>query len=567
MAVSPVEEIKSRLDIIDFLRQYIPLSPAGKNFKALCPFHKEKTPSFMVSPERQSWHCFGCGVGGDIFSFLMRYENIDFGDALRVLAEKAGVELKRFAPAEYRFIALLYELNEAAKNFFKEQLALAAEAQEYLKARGLKPETVEEFELGWAPNNSEALTLHLLNRSYRPEDLSQAGLSLKTERGLLMDRFRGRIMFPVHNHFGKVVGFTGRILPRYDDGKSGKYVNTPETAVFSKSKLLYGFWRSKNAIREAREAFLVEGQMDMLMSWQAGVKNVVATSGTALTTDHLRALSRVADRLVVSFDSDPAGWEAGERAVDMAEAYGFQVKVVTWGEFKDPAEAAAKNPAILTAAVGNAKLAPEFYFDKYLPTGRIEANIRQPDFLGRLRSVLTKLNAIASPVERSFWLRELSRRVEVKESVLEEEAARLAEAGPPAESEKYEAPKGQSRSFSRRELLSQRLIAAALALEDFAILDESLEYLAPGYREILDMVKAGQRRSADLAQDEILNLIVLGAEKLDEGEIRELKEHLFREYIRERRAELVESIKRAAAAGDEEALRAATVELHRLPLD
>lgn len=566
MASSPVEEIKGKLDIVEFLRQYLTLSPAGRNFKALCPFHKEKTPSFMVSPERQTWHCFGCSLGGDVFSFITRYENVEFGEALRILAEKAGVELRRMNPAEYKFTGLLYELNDAAKNFWRKHLADSGEAQKYLKSRGLTQETIDKFELGWAPNEPEALVLYFLNQNFRPEDLLQAGLSFKTERGLHLDRFRGRIMFPIHNHFGKVVGFTGRVLPQYDDGKMPKYVNSPETPIFVKSKLLYGFWESKNAIREAGEAFLVEGQMDMLLSWQAGVKNVVATSGTALTFDHLRTLRRLADRLVVSFDSDDAGMEAGERAVDMAEANDFQVKVVTFADFKDPAEAAEKDPAGLRERVVNAKPAPEFYFTKYL-TG-VPNDVRSPDFLKRLRAVLAKLTSIASPVERSFWLKELGKRTGVEERVLEEEAARLTartSGGTVLREEEVQLP--ARRAWSRRELLSQALISAMLHGNSFDLLGEHEGYLEAGHREILQVVKKGERRSDDPARDEILNLVVLQVKEFSPQEVAELKEHLFREYIKERREELVTAMKRAESAGDEDAFRAASEEFHKLPIN
>ena len=277
MANTPVDIIKEKLDVVEFLKGYIQLNPAGKNFKALCPFHREKTPSFMVSPERQGWHCFGCNIGGDIFGFVMRYENVEFGEALKILAEKAGVELKRVSPAEYKHLGLLYDINEKAKEFYKRELETSQIAREYISKRGLTKETVDEFEIGFAPTGSEALILNLLKSGFHADDILRAGLSFRTERGLSFDRFRGRVMFPIHNHFGKTVGFTGRILPQFDDGKSGKYVNSPETPIFAKSKLLYGFWKSKNFIRDAKNAFLVEGQMDFLLSWQAGAKNAVAS--------------------------------------------------------------------------------------------------------------------------------------------------------------------------------------------------------------------------------------------------------------------------------------------------
>src|SRR3989338_4686092 len=241
----------------------------------------------------------------------MKYENVEFGESLKILAEKAGVELKRVSPAEYKHLGLLYDINEKAKEFYKRELETSKIAKEYISKRGLSDETIDEFEIGFAPTGSEALILNLLKSGFHADDILRAGLSFRTERGLSFDRFRGRVMFPIHNHFGKTVGFTGRVLPQFDDGKSGKYVNSPETPIFNKSKLLYGFFKSKNSIRDLKTAFLVEGQMDFLMSWQAGVKNVVASSGTALTEDHLRTLRRLADQLIVSFDHDDAGWQAG----------------------------------------------------------------------------------------------------------------------------------------------------------------------------------------------------------------------------------------------------------------
>ena len=563
MAASPVEEIKEKIDIVDFLRGYLTLSPAGKNFKALCPFHKEKTPSFMISPERQSWHCFGCALGGDAFSFLMRYENLEFGDALRVLAERAGVELRRLNPAEYKFTGLLFELNQVAKDFFRDQLAGSNAAKDYLKQRKLAPGTIEAFELGWAPNEPEALTLHLLKAGYRPEDLLAAGLSFKTERGMQIDRFRGRIMFPIHNHFGKVVGFTGRVLPQFESDKTGKYVNSPETAIFNKSKLLYGLWLTKNAIREAGEVFMVEGQMDMLMSWQAGVKNTVASSGTALTSDHLRALRRLADKMLLCFDNDEAGMAAGERAIDLASSADFQVKVVSLKGHKDPGEAAEKDPEGFRAAVKDARPAPEFYFSRYLSgTGR---DPRDREFLRSLRVVLAKLGAIPSPVERDFWIKELSRRVSIEEKILLEEFSRLDQKGVPAPAAPEDAAREPARLLTRRELLSQMLLSAMLPDNRFDLLGDHAQYLAAEYREVLAVMARGERRSSDPRLDGVLNLVILRSAGFAPEEVEKLKKHLYEEYLKERRRELTLAVKQAELRNDREAEEAALAELQSLP--
>jgi len=269
-----VELVKERLDVADFLRGYLTLHPAGKNFRALCPFHKEKTPSFMVSPERQSWHCFGCNIGGDVIAFLMKYENLEFIEALRILAERAGVEMR--GSRDEREFGVLYDVNRVAKDYFRAALALDTEGvkavRAYLGERGLHDATIQEFELGFAPQSSDGLSRHLMKAGFTIADIERAGLTFKTDRGTYWDRFRGRIMFPIHNHFGKPVGFTGRILPDSihsqptEGSVAAKYVNSPETPVYAKSKLLYGFYKSKPHIREAKKAVLVEGQMDFLMA-------------------------------------------------------------------------------------------------------------------------------------------------------------------------------------------------------------------------------------------------------------------------------------------------------------
>ncbi|MBI4087270.1 MAG: DNA primase [Candidatus Liptonbacteria bacterium] len=563
MEQKPSELIKEKLDIVDFLRGYLSIQPAGKNFKATCPFHKEKTPSFMVSPERQSWHCFGCGLGGDIFGFVMRYENLEFGEALRLLAEKSGVELKRLNPAEYKFTGLLYELNDKARDFWRDSLRKNEVAKKYLADRGLTQATIDEFELGWAENVSEALGMHLLKAGYAPDDLLRAGLSFKTERGLLLDRFRGRIMFPIHNHFGRVVGFTGRILPQLEKPETAKYVNSPETAIFNKSRLLYGFWKSKNHIRDSGCALLVEGQMDFLMAFQAGVKNAVASSGTALTPDHLRTLRKLSEEIVLSFDNDEAGSAAAERAIDLAEASDFSVKVLTFDAFKDPADMVASG-GDLQKEIGKAVEAPLFYFEKYLP--KKEQGFSRPEDLKKLRIVLGKLKSIVSPVLRGHWFHELSKRTGLDEKILIEEAERIEM--PKTDSERLSSSDADVRDlprrYSRKELIGERLLRAAVAVQNFGLLEGCAPHLALHHQGILKALERGERTSVDQKLDDLLNFIMLGAEKLDDKEIAELKRELAKEHVRERRTELALAVRRAEETGDEPAMRAALEELNGL---
>ncbi|MGD1003559.1 MAG: DNA primase [Minisyncoccia bacterium] len=588
MPSSTTELIKGKLDIVDFLRRYLTLQPAGKNFKALCPFHHEKSASFSISPERQRFHCFGCGADGDIFGFVMKYENMEFGEALRMLAEKAGVELKHENPAEYRFTGLLYDLNAQAKDFYKRSLGAASIVKQYLAERGLTPATIEEFELGWAPNEPEALSMHLLNAGAAPQDLLQAGLSIKTERGLMLDRFRGRVMFPIHNHLGKVVGFTGRILPQFDTSNdpkatyvTAKYVNSPETPIFQKSKLLYGFWMAKDAIREAKAAVLVEGQMDFLMSYQSGVRNVIASSGTALTADHLRSVHRLADEVILCFDSDVAGSDAAERAIDLAEANDFSVKVATYRGFKDAADAAKADPANVQRTVAAAVSAPLFYFEKFLPPVPAGAASSDPaalttrEGLNKLRTVLLKLRNIASPVERDHWMKELSKRTGVDEATLKAEAEKSA-------TEQYSSPNfaganaaaGQDdqtpkRQISRQELIAEDLLALALARNDFVFIADCVTFFTPTQKELFTLLKSGKRKSDDAGLDVIVNLIVLrdptAISELSDEDIAVLKEGLAKEYYKERRHILSLAVRNAEAHGNQVELDAALAELSKLP--
>ena len=587
MPSSTTELIKSKLDIVDFLRGYLTLQPAGKNFKALCPFHSEKSPSFSISPERQRFHCFGCGADGDIFGFVMKYENMEFGEAMRMLAEKAGVELRHENPAEYRFTGLLYDLNDQAKNYYKKMLGAAPIVKQYLAERGLTPATIEEFELGWAANEPEGLSMHLLNGGAAPQDLLQAGLSIKTERGLMLDRFRGRVMFPIHNHLGKVVGFTGRILPQFDTSNdpkatyvTAKYVNSPETAIFQKSKLLYGFWKSKDAIREAKAAVLVEGQMDFLMSYQSGVKNVIASSGTALTADHLRSVHRLADEIVLCFDSDVAGSDAAERAIDLAEANDFSVKVATYRGFKDAAEAAKADPENVRRTVAAAVSAPLFYFEKFLPSLPVGATSSDPgalqnrEGLNRLRTVLLKLKNIASPVERDFWMKELAKRTGINEATLKDEAEKSAatqqfapvNTGAAGGDQNDQATK---RQVSRQELIAEDLFAIALARNDFAFIEDCVTFFTPTQKEIFILLKSGKRKSDDATLDAIINLIVLRdptvAADLSDEDIAVIKEGIAKEYYKERRKILTLAVRNAEARSDQAELDAALAELSKLP--
>ncbi|MBI3638655.1 DNA primase [Candidatus Wolfebacteria bacterium] len=560
---SPIAEIKNKLDIVEFIRSYVPLLPAGKNFKAPCPFHKEKTPSFMVSPDRQTWHCFGaCSEGGDIFKFLMKYENLEFYEALKVLAEKAGIELKRLSPQDQRQFGVLYDANSLAKDFFRKQLLRRPEVLEYLTSRGLKKETMEEFEVGFAPDSFDALSLDLVNLGFDVRDIERSGLIFKNDRGRYTDRFRNRIMFPIHNSFGKIVGFSGRILPAYDTGDVGKYINSPETPIFNKSRIFYGLHKTKNNIREKGEAVLVEGQMDFLMLYQDGIKNAIATSGTALTQDHLNAIKRLTDQLVLFFDNDEAGFKAAERSIDLASANDFNVKLLILSEFKDPAEAVQKKPGYIAEALQKTIHAIEFYFTRHL--GETEGDIK--NFKKGLRTVLLKIKNLASPVERSHWIKKLSERANISERALMEEMEQLRNEKLVIrnEADKRELSvsanqRGNQResAISRRHLIAERLLSLLMVKENLKEKIENYkEYLPDEYAIILKGI-IGKEKIKDENFLNMLSAISLRssfeAEELGEEKIIEEFDGLLKqiqlECLREKQQELLRLIKEAEKNG------------------
>ncbi len=577
--MTPVEQIKEKLDIAEFIRQYAELKPAGKNFKANCPFHKEKTPSFIVSPERQTWHCFGsCSEGGDIFKFLMKYENIEFYEALKILAEKAGVELKRTSPQDQKQFGVLYDINESAKDFFKKRLGQNSRGQKYFQERGLKPETIEEFELGMSPEGFDELTIHLINLGYDVKDIERAGLNFKSERGTYIDRFRNRLMFPVYNHFNKVAAFSGRILPELDNGETGKYVNSPETFIYSKSKILYGFSKSKNFIHQEREAVLVEGQMDFLMLWQSGIKNIAATSGTALTQEHLKSLKRQTENLVFCFDSDEAGLKAAERSIDLANGLDFNVKILTLKDYKDPAEAALSAADKLPQLIRSGKSAMDFYFERYLSGGSLGGETSgdsRGDF-GKLKNsiriILGKIKNLGSALERSRWLKELSSRVNISESALLEEMERINSNFSASASVSITANPSAFQPFngSRWDLVAERLIILSHLNSGFNDkASECLGYFPEKYKTIFfkEDLLPQLPEEAQKIKERLESLSALESEKdvqLLSKEFDELIEQLKNESAKEKKKTLLEIIRKAERNKDEEKLSKALCEFDGL---
>ncbi len=449
---SDVEEIKSRLNIVDVLSEYIRLEKAGTNFKARCPFHNEKSPSFMVSEDKQIWHCFGCGKGGDIFGFVMEMEGLEFREALIHLAEKAGVPIRKFNAKEEGQKNRVLEILELATKFYETQLWKSSAAPKilvYLKKRGIKEETLKEFRVGFAPDGWRNLLTFLLGRGYKIDEIAKTGLlvekstntenhksqntnpkqttnypprvdeSPRVEAGKPQttnhyDRFRDRIIFPVADSGGKIVGFSARVAPGGDESQA-KYVNTPETEVYHKSRVLFGLDKAKSEIKKSGFAFLVEGNLDVIASSQAGIKNVIAVSGTAMTPEHLTILKRYADDLRMCFDMDPAGEMATRKSLKLCFEKGMNVKVVELPSGKDAADLAQNDPLALKNSVDKAKNAMEYLLGKSLA----RHDKKQVEGKKKIAQDLLEMMAyLGSELEKGHWIKKLAQELETAEAVL-----------------------------------------------------------------------------------------------------------------------------------------------------
>jgi DNA primase len=414
--MTTAEQVKARLDVVTLIQSYLKLDKAGINFKAPCPFHSERTPSFFVSPARDSWHCFGCGKGGDIFAFVMEIDGVEFPQALRMLADRAGIELHPQDREERSEKAKLYKLLEDATCFFESNLESFSAGLEYLQGRGVIPETIKEFRLGFAPDSWRALGDYLKRKGYTEAEIEKCGLSVRGSRGPY-DRFRSRIIFPLVDTLGRPVGFAGRILgvSSDEDPVGAKYINSPQTALYDKSRFLYGFDKAKNDIRQQKTAVLVEGNIDLILSHQAGVKNTVAVSGTALTESHLTMLRRLADSLVFALDVDKAGIAASRRALELSYAQDFNVRVADIEGGKDPADIVAKDPTMWRTIIENALDSIAFFLKKSIGDSQPSDPLTKKKIAG---DILPLVARIANEIEKAHWVRELARILKIGEEAI-----------------------------------------------------------------------------------------------------------------------------------------------------
>ena len=416
MLNSQVDEIKSRLNVEEVISSYLQIQRAGRNWKAKCPFHNEKTPSFMISPERQMWYCFGCNEGGDIFTFVMKMEGLEFRDALKLLAEKAGVQLENRSYDNSGEKSKVLEILDISRKFYQECLKIKTgrKAFEYLSNRELSKNTIEKFQLGYAPDSWDLLSKFLKKKGYKENEIFATGMTVKKDRGGYYDRFRGRIMFPINNISGQTIGFSSRVMPGADESHA-KYINTPETAIYNKSRVLYGLDKAKIEIRKKDLCIMVEGNMDVIASFQASVENVVATSGTALTADQIRIIKRYTDNIAFSFDMDSAGIKAAGRGIELALQERMNVGVITISEGKDPADCVKNNPKLWEEAVKNPKAIMEFYFESVF--AKYDAN----EIEGKKKIAEELLNVIykiSNKIEQNYYIKTLSEKLKIDEKAV-----------------------------------------------------------------------------------------------------------------------------------------------------
>ena len=412
------DEIKARISIEDLAGEYLELKRTGRNFKALSPWTNERTPSFIISPDKQIWHDFSSGKGGDIFGFIMEVEGMTFREALEFLARKAGVEIETFDSKRSREISekkeRLRKILQISANFYQHMLVRNKEALNYVfKNRKLSKEIVQEFKIGFAPNTQKMLTNFLLKRGFAMSDIRDAGL-LNRFGG---DIFRNRMVITLQDSGGSPVGFTGRIIK--DEPNAPKYLNTPQTLLYDKSSNIFGLSQAKNEIRKAGFVVVVEGNMDVISSHQAGIKNVVATAGTAMTVHHLKALSRFSNDVRLCFDSDQAGISATERAISLGQQAGVELSIITLsqsaGEAKDPDELIQKDLELWKDSISKPQPAIEWIFDQYEKRLNIATAVGKKEFSTMALKLVENLN---DPVEKDFYIEQISKRIGISKTTL-----------------------------------------------------------------------------------------------------------------------------------------------------
>ena len=469
MGVNQIEEVKSKTDIVSLLGQYLELKKAGRNYKANCPFHGEKTPSFMVSPELQMYKCFGCSKSGDVFTFLEEHEGMEFSEALKYLADKAGVKLVSFKPEVTSEREKIIEINKSALNFYEYVLNSHPQGKrilEYLiKDRGLNLETIKLFKIGYSPESFNAFSDFLTKKKkFNLNDLKLTGLLV----GRGIDRFRGRVIFPLFDHRDNCIGFAGRILPWVKQDMA-KYINSPDTSAYHKSKVLYGLNLTKSFIRDEKFAVIVEGEIDMISSYAAGVKNVIAIKGSALTEDQIRLIGRFCKKIVLCLDSDFAGDEAAKRGAILAFNMDFEVRVAHLVGFKDPDEIARSDPEKYKKAIDGAIGIWDFLINNAV----LKYGIETGEGKKKISSEIIPLIAtIQDEIVKSHYIEVLSRKLSVPVEAVFSQIEKN-----PSKQKTDEISDVQKQEKTRRQLLEEKLLVNAISLKSKLIFKNEIKDL------------------------------------------------------------------------------------------
>ena len=536
---SPVQQIKERLSIEEVVSSYIKLDKAGANLKAKCPFHNEKTPSFFISPDRGTYYCFGCGASGDIFTFVEEFEGLDFKGALKLLADRAGIPLEHYNPKEESEKEKSYRIMEEATLYFCNNLTQNKEVLNYLKTRGLNEKSVKDFRIGFTPNEWRNL-YEYLKPNFSDLEIERAGLIKKTGKGYY-DRFRNRIMFPMADSSGRIIAFSGRII---GEGEP-KYLNSPETPIFSKNVVLYGIDKAKDAIRKNNFSVLVEGQMDLILSHQAGYRNTVATSGTALSdstvskenvVSNLGLVRRLSPNIVLAFDADRAGANATIRAGRIALSLGMDVKVVDMPEDVDPADLIGKTGAdAWREAIKNSRHIIEFLLLKVLKS--CEGDMRKA---GReiKEKILPFVNALQSSIEKTFFIKKISDSSGISESALQDDLKKI-ERELKYEKEEIEEAKETLGVTYRKDYIEQKLLGVALWQKSIAkpVID---------FETIFKKLGGVYKKYEDRKEDLIFEAEVFYIDNEDlENDIREMFLNLEEENINEKLSKKMSDLRQA----------------------
>lgn len=543
MSSTPVEQIKERLDIAEVISSYIKLDKAGVNFKAKCPFHNEKTPSFFVSAARQSFYCFGCQAKGDMFSFVEKFEGVDFKGALEVLAKRAGVELKKFQSEEaIEERDKIFDALEEATKIYARDLSRNENALSYLIGRGLKKDTISEWQIGYADPEWRSLHDELLQKGFSRENMLEAGLIKKVPgEEKYYDTFRNRIMFPISDNSSRVIAFSGRLLG--EDPKAPKYLNSPETKLFYKSEVLYGFHVAKSHIRKLDYAVLVEGQMDLVMSHQTGVGNTVASSGTALTSLHLQKLLKLSNRVIIAYDADDSGEKAARKAAVLALSLGMEVKIASLPQGEDPASVIRKDPEGWKDA-----LKKSIHFADFIISKAFRENSGHNLTKEIIGNVLPVIAIIKSDIEKSQFVKKISLKLGVDEESVRNDLKKVERLlKDPKPEDGRGAPSNVISVADMRTNTLERIMAGIVFLEESSQ-DENM-----GFRRRWVAIEEEEAEAAIAKFEEEKEALIFETEKYgDKGKIDEVAEDILR---RIEIKHLKKKLQRAAVELDDASLK------------